>query len=83
MGITQLKKPLVASLRNVATGVNVPWRKTGFRSGPCFQSGVLDLAPAWFQAAQAVSDLSFFFVTSLSIELLFRDSKISFKSQQI
>lgn len=60
MGIIQLKKPLVASLPNVATGVNVPWRKTGFRSGTRFQSGVLDLAPAWFQAAQAVSDRPLF-----------------------
>jgi hypothetical protein len=39
----------------------VSWRKTGFRPAPLFASGVLDLSPAWFQAAHEVSPIYCFF----------------------
>jgi hypothetical protein len=57
-GVTQVKRPLVASLPTATASPHIPWRKTGFRTGPLFHSGVLDLSPGWFQAAHEVSAFS-------------------------
>jgi hypothetical protein len=65
----------MASLPNAAAGVDPSWRKKGFRPGPLFASGVLDLSPAWFQAAHEVSPIyCVFLINSITV---CRDSKIS------
>lgn len=60
-GITQLRKQLIASLPDAGSGVSALWRKQGFQPGPLFGSGVLDLSPAWFQAAHIVSSIYYVF----------------------
>ena len=86
MGVTELKRPLIASSSKVSAGVNVTWQKTGFRPGPLYHSGVLDLCPPWFQAAHTVSPVSCFlkyFCNEFINTIHFRDCRISFMSQVI